>query len=224
MSEPEELVFTREETIEETARLVVVAAVVVERSARKPPVKVELAVEIKPWKKPNVVEVETPQAVVVQAKAEPLWSAAQPKTPPEYVKTLPAVQVERPKPERLVPERLVVEAVVEKKLVVVAAVVVDLLAVKFCKVEEPVRRRLERVARPEELIILANKLVLKKLVEVAAVVVERVAVKAWRVVEPTTRRSPEELMVEVAVPPIERMLPVRVPAKRLVEVAEVVVL
>ena len=184
MSEPEELVFTREETIEETARLVVVAAVVVERSARKPPVKVELAVEIKPWKKPNVVEVETPQAVVVQAKAEPLWSAAQPKTPPEYVKTLPAVQVERPKPERLVPERLVVEAVVEKKLVVVAAVVVDLLAVKFCKVEEPVRRRLERVARPEELIILANKLVLKKLVEVAAVVVERVMLlKMWAPVQ-----------------------------------------
>ena len=41
-------------------KLVVVACVVVERSAINPPVKVEEAVEIKPFKKPRVVEVETP--------------------------------------------------------------------------------------------------------------------------------------------------------------------
>ena len=37
-----------------------VASVVVERFAMKPPVNVEEAVEIKPLKKPRVVEVETP--------------------------------------------------------------------------------------------------------------------------------------------------------------------
>jgi len=40
-----------------------------------------------------------------------------------------------------------------------------------------------------------------KLVVVAFVVVELEAVKFWRVVEPTTKRSPDELMVVVAVPP-----------------------
>lgn len=53
----------------ETKRLVVVAFVVVERSAMKPPVKVELAVEMNPLKNPNVVEVETPQLCTLQAKA-----------------------------------------------------------------------------------------------------------------------------------------------------------
>lgn len=56
----------------EEKKFVVVASVVVERLAKKPPVKVELAVEMKPWKKPRVVEVETPQEVGVHAKAEPL--------------------------------------------------------------------------------------------------------------------------------------------------------
>jgi len=41
-------------------RLVVVALVVVDLSAIKPPVKVEDAVERKPFRKPRVVEVETP--------------------------------------------------------------------------------------------------------------------------------------------------------------------
>jgi len=44
-------------------------------------------------------------------------------------------------------------------------------------------------------------------------------VKFWRVVEPMTRRSPEELMVVVAVPPILKELPVKMLEKRLVEVA-----
>ena len=41
-----------------------------------------------------------------------------------------------------------------------------------------------------------------KLVVVAWVVVAFEAVKFWRVVEPTTSKSPEVLMVVVAVPPI----------------------
>ena len=41
-------------------KLVVVADVVVLVSAMKPPVKVEDAVEINPFNKPKVVEVETP--------------------------------------------------------------------------------------------------------------------------------------------------------------------
>jgi len=63
----------------------------------------------------------------------------------------------------------------------------------------------------------------KKSDVVAAVPVAFTKVKFWRVVEPTTRRSPEELMVEVAEPPILKVLPVKILVKRLVEVAEVVV-
>ena len=42
-------------------------------------------------------------------------------------------------------------------------------------------------------------------------------------VEPETRRSPDELMVVVALPPMEREFAVKIEEKRLVEVAEVVV-
>ena len=66
-------------------------------------------------------------------------------------------------------------------------------------------------------------MVLKKLVEVALVEVEFEAVKFCKVEEPMTRRSPDELMVVVAVPPMEREFAVRRLAKKLVEVAEVVV-
>jgi len=50
-----------------------------------------------------------------------------------------------------------------------------------------------------------------------------VKVTRWRVVEPITKRSPEELMVEVAVPPILNSLPVKSEEKSAVEVAAVVV-
>ena len=63
----------------------------------------------------------------------------------------------------------------------------------------------------------------KRLVEVAEVVVLWVAVNLWRVVEPITNKSPELLMVEVAEPPILKLLPVKRFEKKLVEVAEVVV-
>ena len=69
------------------------------------------------------------------------------------------------------------------------------------------------------LAVVANKLVVVALDDV-----ELTAVKFWRVVEPTTNKSPEELMVVVAVPPILKVLPVMFDEKRLVEVAEVEVL
>lgn len=62
------------------------------------------------------------------------------------------------------------------------------------------------------------------MVVVALVPVAFLKVKFWRVVEPTTRRSPVELIVEVAVPPILNSLPVKRLAKELVEVALVEVL
>src|SRR3990167_3279537 len=60
-------------------------------------------------------------------------------------------------------------------------------------------------------------------VVVALVPVAFTKVKFCKVEEPMTRRSPEELMVVVAVPPILKELPVKRLAKELVEVAEVVV-
>lgn len=59
------------------------------------------------------------------------------------------------------------EIEVTARLVEVALELVELTAVKFCSVDEPVARRLARVARPEELITPAKRLVEKKLVEVA---------------------------------------------------------
>lgn len=46
-----------------------------------------------------------------------------------------------------------------------------------------------------------------------------IKVKFCKVVEPTTRRSPEELMVVVAVWPTLKVLALKTEAKRLVEVA-----
>ena len=60
-------------------------------------------------------------------------------------------------------------------------------------------------------------------VVVAAVPVALTKVKFCKVEEPTTNKSPEELMVEVAEPPILSWLAVSCPEKREVEVAEVVV-
>lgn len=54
------------------AKEVEVALVVVPAFARKPPVKVEEAVERKPFRKPSVVEVDTPQDCTVHAKGAPV--------------------------------------------------------------------------------------------------------------------------------------------------------
>jgi len=166
---------------------------------------------------------------------------------PFTVKALPLTVREEVK-------RSVDEAVVEKRLVVVAEVEVELIEVKFRSVEEPVRRRLERVERPPvtvrvpvklaaaEIVWLLmlpevmtpvlreveNKFVLEALVEkkfvvVALVPVAVVKVKDWRVEEPVTKRSPDELMLVVAEPPMFRELAKRELEKKAVEVAEVVV-
>ena len=89
-----------------------------------------------------------------------------------------------PAVERLAGEKVpdVVRVPVTFKLVVVALVVVELIAVKFWRVDEPVTKRLPRVARPELLKMVLNALVKvpieeKKLVEVELVVVELRAVK-----------------------------------------------
>jgi len=192
--------------------LVEVAAVVVERLAMKPPVKVEEAVEMKPPKKPRVVVVETPQGWTVQEKEEPVVSGAQPKTPPDQVRKLPAVQLARPKPLMLVPERLVVEAVPEKRAEVVA-----LTAVKFCKVEEPLTSRLAKVAAPDVRLV-EKRLVEEAVVEKRLVVVALTAVKFWRVEEPLTRRlvkTDEPAVRAVA----ERLVEEAFVAKKLVVVA-----
>ena len=52
----------------------------------------------------------------------------------------------------VVEKRLVEDAVVLKRLVVVAEVEVELMAVKFCKVVEAVRRRLAKVGEAVVLI------------------------------------------------------------------------
>ena len=121
-------------------------------------------------------------------------------------------------------EVLMSEETIEEtaKLVVVAWVEVELIAVKFWRVVEPFTRRLPKIAEEEKRLV-ELAVVEKRLVVVAEVPVALRKVKCWRVVEPTTSRSPEELMVEVAEPPMESKLPVKRLAKELVEVAEVVV-
>ena len=106
-----------------------------EARERKPPVRVESPVTESEPKVPREVsdEVTTFEARVVPvsdpAGAEPI-----------------SVPVKFPVP--LVKKRFVVEAVVEKKLVVVALVPVALTKVKFCNVDEPVTKRLDKVERP----------------------------------------------------------------------------
>ena len=78
------------------------------------------------------------------------------------------------------------------------------------------------VSKEEKRLVL-DAVVLNKLVVVAEVPVALTKVKFWRVVEPMTKRSPEELMVVVAVPPILIELAVRMLENKLVVVAEVVV-
>ena len=71
--------------------------------------------------------------------------------------------------------------------------------------------------------LVVEAVVAKRFVVVAREPVALTKVKFWRVVEPTTRRSPDEFMVVVAVPPILSWLPLRALAKKLVDVALVVV-
>jgi len=98
----------------------------------------------------SAVPPPVPQAVPVLEMRPVILNCAQPVEPPADETT-----------------RFVVEAVVTESVVLVALVVVELSPVKFWRVEEPVARMLARVARPEELMIEAKRLVEKKLVEVA---------------------------------------------------------
>ncbi len=118
-------------------RLVEVAEVVVERLAKKPPVKVDEAVERKPLKNPRVVEVDTPQEVGVNGNTSVELQPIQ--EPTVSVPMFPVVA-----------NKLVELAVVEKKLVVVALVVVELEAVKFVRVDDAVERKPERKPRVVE--------------------------------------------------------------------------
>src|ERR1035437_8809714 len=86
-------------------------------------------------------------------------------------------------PLAVVYERFVVDALVAYTLVEVLFVVVELTPVKFCKVVEPVTKRLAVVKRPLELMEPKVPVVAKKLVEVALLEVELSPVKFCKVVE-----------------------------------------
>ena len=58
---------------------------------------------------------------------------------------------------------------VAKKLVVVALLEVELRAVKFCKVEEPLERKVEKVPKPVEVTLPPLKAVAKRFVDEAVV-------------------------------------------------------
>ena len=95
--------------------------------------------------------------------------------------------------------RLVLEAVVEKKLVVVALEPVAFTKVKFCKVEEPLTRRVPSWAiEPKRLV--EEAVVEKMVVVVALVVVEFPVIKRFpAMVEEAAEamKPPVEMMIEV---------------------------
>ena len=97
---------------------------------------VELAVEAK-----KLVEV---LLVVVACNPVKFWRVLDPKERRLLTVTEPSVEFPA---FNTVAKRLVEEAVVEKKLVLVLLVVVLLIPVKFCKVEEPVAKKLVVVAK-----------------------------------------------------------------------------
>lgn len=93
------------------------------------------------------------------------------------------------------------------KPVVVELVVVLFPAVKFWRVEEPLTRRLPRVAREELLKLVLERVVEKKLVVVAAVPVARVKVKLVRVDEALERKPFwRARVVEVEFSPVPKVV------------------
>jgi hypothetical protein len=116
-------------------RSVVVALVVVER--------------VTSFKSVKVFKPEKPLLSVRRVDEAKPERVTQESAPPLQCKLwLLPVQVVRPKPLMLVPKRLVEEAVVAKKLVEVAEVPVAVMKVKLWRVEEPLTRRLMKVAEP----------------------------------------------------------------------------
>ena len=113
----------------------------------------------------------------------------------------------------LAEKRLVDDAVVEKKLVVVALVPVALAKVKFCRVDEPLSKRLAKVPSPVDVKLppfpvvkkrlVEDAVVEKKLVVVADVPVAKLKVKLVKL--PKGPESVAPVRVElVRVPPSER--------------------
>lgn len=136
---------------------------------------------------PPLIESEVPTAnvPVKLAVLEIVWPLMRPeamvleprfKAPEEVI----APRVESPA-VRTVAKRLVLDAVVEKRLVVVALVPVAFAKVKFWRVDEPLRRRLEKVERPAVsepmLAEVEKRLVLEAVPEKSAVVVAFVVVE-----------------------------------------------
>lgn len=111
-------------------------------------VRVDDAVERKPFRKPIVVEVETPYEVTVKSKVEGHAVLQVLERQREDAVSVPMLPV--------VVKRLVLDAVVAKKFVVVALVPVALLNVKFCRVEEAVAKMLAKV--PRVVVVMLEKL------------------------------------------------------------------
>jgi hypothetical protein len=109
-------------------------------------------------------------------------------------------------------ERLVEEAVVAKKLVVVAEVPVALTKVKFWRVEDPERSRLERVVSPPVAVSVPVKFAVDEIV--------------WPLIKPEVI-VPEVIFPRTEFPAVKlvvkRLVEEAVVAKELVEVAAVVV-
>jgi len=151
-----------------------------------------------------VVVAEVPVAL----RKVKFWRVEEPVT--RRFESVPVVNATEPK-VAFVAKRFVEEAVVAKKLVVVAFVDVELSAVKFCKVDEPVTRRLERVERPPVAVRVVP--MVREPVRFAALEIVwplmRPAVTAPRVVLPAVRAVANKF-VELAVV-----------AKKFVVVAEV---
>ena len=104
-------------------------------------------------------------------------------------------------------KRFVLDAVVAKKFVVVAEVPVAFTKVKFWRVDEPVRRRLERVERPPVTVRVPVKLAAEEMV--------------WEFIKPEVMAPRVESPAVSAV--AKRFVEDAVVANELVEVAEVVV-
>lgn len=109
---------------------------------------------------------------------------------------------------RLVLEAVVEKRVVEKKFVVVAEVPVALLNVKFWRVEEPLRRRLERLVSPPIA------------VRVVPIPTEPVKLATLEIVWPLIRPEVTGPTVRVPMLPLveKRLVEVAVVEKRLVKV------
>jgi len=175
-----------------------------EAKERKPPVRVERPETERLERVPREVREE---ARTFEARVAPV------RVPAGAVPVMLPVRlpVRLPTPE--VKKRFVVEALVAKKLVVVAEVPVAFRKVKFWRVDEPVRRRFERVVSPAVAVRVPVKLAAEEMVwELMSPEVKAPeTVKTWavplpRVIELVRMSEVEALvakkLVEVALVPV----------------------